>query len=469
MDQMTDSDMDQQRQGYFHSEHCVLMRGPSVGHPNIRSVVTASGNTSNGDSHYLPDAYDNARVYGITQYNGVQPQHNLDMGVATAGNLPGSSTFAISGVSLDNFGRSNGFVDDGRGPYKRKIAEGMRGNHQHFNASTSSSITPPNARHPDGVAMMDNAPLPFRVPSLIGVGPHGGAWSRSGESIMMHDHNHLIHGNYLGQHFPPAAPPWLDQQVNSNNNDGHTTAWNPPVPMPYIQAPTINGGSLESASMGLQRYHETAGIRGHNISFHPPVTAASFRVPPNPPRGSVIPPPTGFEAGPRHIIPAPSTGFRIYRPHRLMPETALGHRSLPPVGFLQVDDVALIDEVGNLIDHHRDMRLDIEDMSYEDLLALGERIGSVNTGLSEETIAKKLKTKVYSTKSTAINLEEVASDDQETDSCIICQEEFKNQERIGILRCEHEYHVDCLTKWLLVKNVCPICKSEALATGRKDA
>ncbi|MCH84593.1 RING finger protein 44-like [Trifolium medium] len=147
--------------------------------------------------------------------------------------------------------------------------------------------------------------------------------------------------------------------------------------------------------MGLQRYHDAAGnrnvlrfppppppvnqqhpnyhhptlpmqgIRGHNISFHPPVTAASFRVPPNPPRGSVIPPQTGFEAGPRHIIPAPSTGFRIYRPHRLMPETALGHRSLPPVGFLQVDDVALIDEVGNLIDHHRDMRLDIEDMSYE--------------------------------------------------------------------------------------------------------
>jgi E3 ubiquitin-protein ligase RNF38/44 len=139
------------------------------------------------------------------------------------------------------------------------------------------------------------------------------------------------------------------------------------------------------------------------------------------------------------------------------------------MGFLQVDDVALIDEVGNLIDHHRDMRLDIEDMSYEDLLALGERIGSVNTGLSEETIANQLKTKVYSTKAAAINLEEVASDDQETDSCIICQDDFKNEEKIGILRCEHEYHEDCLTKWLLVKNVCPICKSEALAPGRNDA
>ena len=504
--------MDQQRQGYFHSEPCVLLRDPNVGQPNTRS-----GNTTNVNAHYLPDAYDNARVHGITQYNSIEPQHNLEMGVATPGNiyyagmdpslitgvfplpqrasdqLPGSSSFAISGVAIDNFGRTAGFMDDARAPYKRKVVDGIiRGNHQHFNASTSSSIAPPNVRHTDGIAMMDSGPLPFRVPPLIGVGPHGGAWNRSGESIMVHDHSHLIHGNYLGQHFQPAALPWLNQQVNSNSNDGHTTAWNPSVPMPYIQAANMSGSSIESANMGLQRYHETAGnrnvirflppppvnqqhpnfhhptlpmqgIRGHDISFHPPVTATSFRVPPNLPRGSIIPPPTGFEAGPRHIVPAPSSGFRIYRPHRFMP--ALGHRSLPPlVGFLQVDDVALIDEAGNLIDHHRDMRLDIEDMSYEELLALGERIGSVNTGLSEGTIATQLKTKVYSTKAIAINLEKEAdSDDQETDSCIICQDEFKNQEKIGILRCEHEYHVDCLTKWLLVKNVCPICKSEALA------
>lgn len=266
MNQMTDSDMDQQRQGYFHSEPCIVLRGvASVAQPNIRPVVTAPGNSANVDSHYLPDAYDNARVYGITQYNGIQPQHNLDMGVAAAANLyysgmnpspstgvfplpvnhrasdqlPGSSTFAVSGVPSDNFGRSTGFMDDARGPYKRKSAEGIRGNHQYFNAPAGSSIAPPNARHTDGVAMMDSAPMPFHIPSLIEVGPHGGAWSRSGESIMVHDHNHLIHGNYMGQHFLPAAPPWLDQQLNSNNNDGHTTAWNQPLPMPYIQGKDV--------------------------------------------------------------------------------------------------------------------------------------------------------------------------------------------------------------------------------------
>lgn len=57
----------------------------------------------------------------------------------------------------------------------------------------------------------------------------------------------------------------------------------------------------------------------------------------------------------------------------------------------------------------------------QELLALGERIGKVNTGLSEETITSKLKTRTYSTFVTNINLEEVAPIDQGPDSCIICQ------------------------------------------------
>ncbi|KAE9585169.1 putative transcription factor C2H2 family [Lupinus albus] len=516
MDQMTDSEMDQQNQGYFHSEPCIVLRGStSSSHPNIQTMVSASGNTTNVASYYLQDAYDNSRGYGFAQYNGIQPQHNLDMGGALAANIyysgmnpssstgvftplalnhqvsdqvPGSSTYAVSGSSSDNFGRSSAFMDDARAPYKRKVAEGIRGNHHYFNAPASSSVAPPNARHADGVAMMDNASFSSHMPSLVEVGPHGSAWNRSSEPIMVHDHNHLIRGNYLGQHFLPAPPPWFEQQLN---NDGHATAWSQPLSMPYMQAPNVNGSSLENASMGLQRYHDTSsnrnglrfphpppanhpphnyhhpalpmqGVRGHNIHFHPPVTPASFRVPTNPSRSAMIPAQTGFEMVPRHVGPVPSAGLRIYRPHRaIMPDATLGHRNLPSMGFLQVDDVALIDEVGNLVDHHRDMRLDIEDMSYEDLLALGERIGKVSTGLSEETITAQMKTKTYLAPATAINLEEPASDNQESDSCIICQEEYKHQEKIGVLGCEHEYHADCLKKWLLVKNVCPICKSEA--------
>ncbi|RDX83042.1 putative E3 ubiquitin-protein ligase ZFP1, partial [Mucuna pruriens] len=465
MDQMS-----QQRHGYFHSESNHF-RGNNVSRPNVCTVLAASGNAANLDSHYLLDAYDNGMMYGMTQYTGIQHQHNLDMGVPNiyySGVNPSTST----AVSLNNrpSGQSTFAVN---GTYKWKNAEGMRRNYQHFNASSSTSVAPPNARHAEN-----------GIPSL----PHCSSWGRSGESVMVHDHNHLIRGNYLGQHFQPAAPPWPDQHLNTSNNDAHALAWHQSLPMPYVQAPSANGSSLENARMGLQRYHDTAGsrsglrfphpppvnpqyhgfhhqtqpvqeMRGHSINLHPPVTAPSYRVPTNPSRSSSILVQNAFEmGGARHVAPPPFAGARIYRPHRgNMHETSLRHRNLPPVAFLQVDDVALLD------DHHSDMRLDIEDMSYE----ASDRIGNVNTGLSEEKITSQMKTRTYLLPTNAINMEEKASEEHETDSCIICQDEYKNQEKIGILQCGHEYHADCLRKWLLVKNVCPICKSQALTLGEK--
>lgn len=57
----------------------------------------------------------------------------------------------------------------------------------------------------------------------------------------------------------------------------------------------------------------------------------------------------------------------------------------------------------------------------QELLALGERIGNVNTGLSEEVIVNQLKTTTYLSRRAGINLEEDECSDKETDSCIICQ------------------------------------------------
>lgn len=78
----------------------------------------------------------------------------------------------------------------------------------------------------------------------------------------------------------------------------------------------------------------------------------------------------------------------------------------------------------SLFDQHRDMRLDIDNMSYEELLALGERIGSVNTGLSEDLIPKCLMESIY-----------CSSDQiQEEGSCVICLEEYKNMDDVGMLK-----------------------------------
>ncbi|KAK4576828.1 hypothetical protein RGQ29_027389 [Quercus rubra] len=533
---------DQQGQNYLHSEPCIVLgANENFGQPNIRTMVSSSGNTTNLDVQYIGEHYDNPMIYGMTQYNGIQHHHNLDLGVAPASNfyysymtpssgsgslpvprshgasgqLSSASNYGVIGVSADELGRNIHFMDDGRGPFKRKYAEGIAGSFQHNNASTgsSSSVAPSNIRHPDGVAVMDAASFALpqyrgvaTTPSLMEIGPQNSLRNRPGasgmDSLLVNDHNHLIQGNYMGQHFQPAGTLWLDQQLSSNSGDGGTSAWNQAPAMPYMHGSNVNGGSMEARSMGVQRYHETASnrsspsfqhpppinhrhhshhhpsppmqaVRSPNINFHPQVAAPSYRVSTNSSRSTPTPALNSFEMGHRHPGSAAPTGLRIYRPHRgVAPEATLRHRNLPQLRVLQADETAILEmpefyQMGNLIDHHREMRLDIEHFSYEELLALGERIGNVSVGLSEETITRQLKTKTYLLSSPNINLEEAASADQEADSCIICQDDYKSQEKIGILDCGHEYHANCLQKWLLVKNVCPICKSEALTTGGK--
>ncbi|XP_023740165.1 probable E3 ubiquitin-protein ligase RHG1A isoform X2 [Lactuca sativa] len=112
----------------------------------------------------------------------------------------------------------------------------------------------------------------------------------------------------------------------------------------------------------------------------------------------------------------------------------------------------------NFSDQYRDLRLDIDNMSYEELLNLEERIGSVNTGLSEDSMSKCLREKVYYSSS---DQNQNQNQNHEEVSCPICLEEYKNGDAIGMMeRCGHGYHVDCIKKWLLMKKLCPICKTE---------
>ncbi|GJY40335.1 hypothetical protein Tco_0427605 [Tanacetum coccineum] len=60
-------------------------------------------------------------------------------------------------------------------------------------------------------------------------------------------------------------------------------------------------------------------------------------------------------------------------------------------------DQSVLYGMADMHDRHRDMRLDIDNMSYEELLALEERIGNVNTRLTEENISKCMKQKIYVT------------------------------------------------------------------------
>ncbi|XP_042411057.1 probable E3 ubiquitin-protein ligase RHG1A isoform X1 [Zingiber officinale] len=130
---------------------------------------------------------------------------------------------------------------------------------------------------------------------------------------------------------------------------------------------------------------------------------------------------------------------RLNTPNRWAPESAM-----------VVDRLAFYD-AANLHDQHRDMRLDIDGMSYEELLALGERIGNANTGLSEDSVSSCLVKTVHP------SCEQI----QDEGKCAICLEEYKENKKLGRLKCGHEYHICCISQWLKMKNVCPICRVSA--------
>ena len=89
----------------------------------------------------------------------------------------------------------------------------------------------------------------------------------------------------------------------------------------------------------------------------------------------------------------------------------------------------------------------VDNMSYEELLALEERMGNVSKGLTKEKIDKLPREKFFKNK---------FSDDK----CIICQYEFKNSEKLIVLPCKHCFHPDCIEEWLKNQKVCPYCKVE---------
>lgn len=111
-------------------------------------------------------------------------------------------------------------------------------------------------------------------------------------------------------------------------------------------------------------------------------------------------------------------------------------------------------------DQHRDMRLDIDNMSYEELLALEERMGNVSTALPEEALSECLKRTIY--ESAPPEGEAVSCNGDNGDvKCSICQEEYLLGDELGRLQCDHRYHMVCVQQWLRFKNWCPICKASA--------
>jgi hypothetical protein len=95
---------------------------------------------------------------------------------------------------------------------------------------------------------------------------------------------------------------------------------------------------------------------------------------------------------------------------------------------------------------------DVDRMTYEELLALEERIGHVPRGASKteiEVCPKFTLTPEHSF---------------ETKTCLVCHDDIVVGNELRRLPCLHMYHVDCIDTWLAQKPTCPVC----LHTIKKD-
>ncbi|XP_012846121.1 PREDICTED: uncharacterized RING finger protein P4H10.07-like isoform X2 [Erythranthe guttata] len=99
-------------------------------------------------------------------------------------------------------------------------------------------------------------------------------------------------------------------------------------------------------------------------------------------------------------------------------------------------------------------RRNIDDMSYEELLDLGDKIGYVGTGLQEEELSRCIR------KFKMCNQKLITS--HKDWKCSICQEKGRRNDDIGTLDCGHHHHLQCIKKWLTHKNECPVCKSAVM-------
>ncbi|XP_057440099.1 E3 ubiquitin ligase BIG BROTHER-related-like [Lotus japonicus] len=96
--------------------------------------------------------------------------------------------------------------------------------------------------------------------------------------------------------------------------------------------------------------------------------------------------------------------------------------------------------------------IDPDELSYEELIELGEIIGEEKRGLSENEISSCLHPYTFQSAESKSGIER----------CVICQVEYEEGEEalVALDQCEHPYHGDCISKWLQIKKVCPICSNE---------
>uniref|UniRef100_A0A453RQC5 RING-type domain-containing protein n=1 Tax=Aegilops tauschii subsp. strangulata TaxID=200361 RepID=A0A453RQC5_AEGTS len=89
--------------------------------------------------------------------------------------------------------------------------------------------------------------------------------------------------------------------------------------------------------------------------------------------------------------------------------------------------------------------VDPDEYSYEELVALGEVVGTESRGVSANTLASL----------PLVTYQAEDNQDSNMEQCVICRVEFEEGESLVALPCKHSYHSDCINQWLQLNKVQP--------------
>ncbi|KAM3350414.1 hypothetical protein ACQJBY_022899 [Aegilops geniculata] len=376
----------------------------------------------------------------------------------------------VSG-SMDGSTRNENVSETARGFIKRKNAA-VAGSCHFVNgsaSSSSSSHTSQNPTHRPWDPSFESNVFPNVTPFNPSEYHSHNTWpSVEGSSITGSNGFNLMaahpesaqHGNYTfqsshaSQCFQPASTTWVSQAATGIVEG--VPQWSYINAMSSVPGTFAHSGATEIVNGGFHEYQNGPSTISqghlpyfhqhavHSMQAHNPLDHTRVQVPYQQGHNNGVLHSGVNHSGNRfHLGPRTpglfSNSERSFGPPQhpflVNPVNHRNIRILPPLQHGAIMDFSRLYEGSNVVDEHRDMRLDIDSMTYEELLALEEHIGDVNT---------------------------------ENEACIICQEEYKAEDCVGILDCGHRYHAECLKQWLTVKNLCPICKTTALSAGRRS-
>ena len=112
-----------------------------------------------------------------------------------------------------------------------------------------------------------------------------------------------------------------------------------------------------------------------------------------------------------------------------------------------------------------DEGVDVDGMTYEELTELGEHIGVQSKGASAEAVASLTRFTIGETHAFGTGKKQTRFSRDENlenlESCAVCCMGFERGDAcLGMPRCGHAYHAECLEPWLAENKCCPLCKTE---------